>query len=106
MATVLVPSSRETDTPPAAPPRRRRAFREFRPGTLTYLSLTAVVFFSAFPLYWIVVVASLDNSAIGRVPPPLVPGAQLVENIQRLFDTVDVRQGADEHVHRVRLGRP
>ena len=46
------------------------------------------MFFSAFPLYWSVVVASLDNSAIGRVPPPLVPGAQLVENIQRLFDTV------------------
>ncbi|MGH3729585.1 MAG: carbohydrate ABC transporter permease [Micromonosporaceae bacterium] len=55
---------------------------------LTYLTLVAVVFFSAFPLYWSVVVASLDNSALGRVPPPLLPGGHLIENIQRVFTTV------------------
>ncbi len=69
-------------------PRRVRPIRLRRVGRLTYLSLTAVVFFSAFPLYWSVVVASLDNSAMGRVPPPLLPGGHLVENIQRVFTTV------------------
>lgn len=62
--------------------------RRVRPGRLTYLTLTAVVFFSAFPLYWSVVVASLDNSALGQVPPPLLPGGHLVENIGRVFTTV------------------
>jgi cellobiose transport system permease protein len=55
---------------------------------LLYLSLVAFMFFSMFPLYWSVVVASLDNSALGRVPPPFIPGAHLVDNIKRVFDTV------------------
>ncbi|ETK34641.1 carbohydrate ABC transporter permease [Microbispora sp. ATCC PTA-5024] len=56
--------------------------------TLTYLTLTAVAFFSALPLYYSVVVASRDNSALASVPPPLVPGGNLVANISRVFDTV------------------
>lgn len=53
-----------------------------------YLVLSAVMFFSMFPFYWSVVVASLDNSALGQVPPPLLPGSSLVENVRRVFDTV------------------
>ncbi|GAA0384022.1 carbohydrate ABC transporter permease [Microbispora corallina] len=56
--------------------------------TLTYLTLTGVAFFSALPLYYSVVVASRDNSALASVPPPLVPGGNLVANISRVFDTV------------------
>ncbi|RCG24016.1 carbohydrate ABC transporter permease [Sphaerisporangium album] len=56
--------------------------------TLTYLTLMAVAFFSALPLYYSVVVASRDNSALADVPPPLVPGGNLVANIGRVFDTV------------------
>jgi cellobiose transport system permease protein len=61
---------------------------ELRKRPLVYLTLIAFMFFSAFPLYWSVVVASMDNSALGKVPPPLVPGGHLIENIQRVFDTV------------------
>ncbi|MCT9930817.1 carbohydrate ABC transporter permease [Planotetraspora sp. A-T 1434] len=67
---------------------RLRRVRRLRPGPLTYLTLTAFVFFSAFPLYWSVVVASRDNSVLGRVPPPLFPGDQLIANLRRVFDTV------------------
>ncbi|WP_248963463.1 carbohydrate ABC transporter permease [Sphaerisporangium perillae] len=56
--------------------------------TLTYLTLMAVAFFSALPLYYSVVVASRDNSALAEVPPPLLPGGNLVANITRVFDTV------------------
>ncbi|GAA2795537.1 carbohydrate ABC transporter permease [Nonomuraea dietziae] len=59
-----------------------------RPGRLTYLTLTAIAFFSAFPLYYSAVVGSLDNSALGQVPPPFLPGGNLIGNIERVFTTV------------------
>jgi cellobiose transport system permease protein len=88
MATDLSSRERPTASTPRPRPLARVRKRRRRPGRLTYLTLTAVVFFSAFPLYWSIVVASLDNSAIGRVPPPLLPGGHLLENISRVFDTV------------------
>lgn len=66
---------------------RMRALRE-QPGRLAYLTLVAVLFFSGFPIYYSVVVASRDNSALASIPPPVVPGANLIENVQRVFDTV------------------
>ncbi|MGW4640225.1 carbohydrate ABC transporter permease [Sphaerisporangium sp. NPDC004334] len=56
--------------------------------TLIYLTLIAVAFFSALPLYYSVVVASRDNAALADVPPPLLPGGNLLANIGRVFDTV------------------
>jgi cellobiose transport system permease protein len=52
----------------------------------TYALLLAVVIVSAFPLYWSVVVSSRDQSAIGRYPPPLVPGGNLWDNLSAAFD--------------------
>ena len=71
-------------------PRRlsRRRPHENRPGRLVYLSLLAVVFFSAFPFYFSIVVASQDNNALGQIPPPLLPGGNLIANIERAFGTV------------------
>jgi cellobiose transport system permease protein len=80
--------------PPSLPPRRLRPRRprslphRLRPGRLAYLTMLAVLFFSGFPLYFSLVVASQDNSALGRIPPPLLPGANLVDNVRRVFDTV------------------
>nr|WP_198586824.1 carbohydrate ABC transporter permease [Glycomyces xiaoerkulensis] len=71
--------------------RKRRAHLRLmrnRPGRLAYLTLVAVMFFSGFPLYYSLVVASKDNSALAQVPPPVLPGANLVENVGRVFDTV------------------
>jgi cellobiose transport system permease protein len=55
---------------------------------LLYLSLLAVVFFSAFPFYFSLVVASQDNAVLGQTPPPLLPGGNLFTNIGRAFGTV------------------
>jgi cellobiose transport system permease protein len=66
----------------------RRRVRGYRPPRLAYLTLLAVLFFSGFPLYFSLVVASQDNSAMGRIPPPLLPGGNLVDNVRRVFDTV------------------
>ncbi|MEV6965120.1 carbohydrate ABC transporter permease [Hamadaea sp. NPDC051192] len=56
---------------------------------LAYLLLAAVVAASVFPLYWTLVVASSDNSAIGEATPPMVPGGNLAENISRVFDSTE-----------------
>jgi cellobiose transport system permease protein len=68
--------------------RRWRRRVAGKPRPFTYLVLGAVAFFSAFPLYWSVVVASHDNSALGQVPPPFLLGGNLVANVRRTFDTV------------------
>lgn len=54
----------------------------------TYLFLVAMVFFSVFPLYYSIVVASHDNSVLGQVPPPLTMGDNLFRNLERAFATV------------------
>ena len=66
--------------------------RDGKPGLLMYLTLIAFLFFSAFPFYWSIVVGSRDNSALGDVPPPFTPGGNLLDNIQRVFDTVPFGQ--------------
>ena len=97
-------SAPSPSTPPSPDPRRSdrtalpgrsdrrararlRALRE-QPGRLAYLTLVAVLFFSGFPLYYSFVVASRDNSALAQIPPPVLPGANLVENVERVFATV------------------
>jgi cellobiose transport system permease protein len=87
MAILSPPRAPQT---PAGNTGRRRKFRlrGRRPGRLVYLGLLALVFFSAFPFYYSVVVASQDNSVLGQVPPPLLPGRNLITNIARAFDTV------------------
>ncbi|MFD9734676.1 carbohydrate ABC transporter permease [Umezawaea sp. NPDC059074] len=51
--------------------------------------LVVVLAASVFPLYFSFVVASKDNSVLGEAVPPLTPGGNLIENITRVFDTVD-----------------
>ena len=73
--------------------RRRRRFtsRHFQSaGPFTYLFLLLVAILSFFPLYWSVVVASHDNSAIAEYPPVMTPGDQLFHNIGRVFNSGEV----------------
>jgi cellobiose transport system permease protein len=75
----------EPETVRPAPPRRRGRTPDSG-GWLTYAMLLAIVVFSIFPLYWSVVVSSRDQSAVGRYPPPLVPGGSLWDNLSAAFD--------------------
>jgi cellobiose transport system permease protein len=63
---------------------RRKAPDQGRFGT--YAILFGIVLFSIFPLYWSIVVSSRDQSAIGRYPPPLVPGGSLWDNLEKAFE--------------------
>jgi cellobiose transport system permease protein len=84
-----------TVTTAEAPRRRRR--RRFGPnrrfqsaGPFTYLFLLLVALLSFFPLYWSMVVASRDNSAIAEYPPVMTPGDQLFHNIGRVFNSGEI----------------
>jgi cellobiose transport system permease protein len=63
---------------------RRRSPDQARWGT--YAILFAIIIVSIFPLYWSIVVSSRDQSAIGRYPPPLVPGGSLWDNLSKAFE--------------------
>ena len=71
--------------------RRRPVSRRLgAAGPFTYLFLALAAAASMFPLYWSLVVASHDNSAISAYPPVLTPGHQLWHNLRRLFDSGEV----------------
>lgn len=80
---------------PDPPLRLRRRLiesnnRMFRASPLNYLILVITFVLSAFPLYWMVVLASRTNDEIVQLPPPLVPGGDLAGNVEKLFDAPDV----------------
>ncbi|MET8153187.1 carbohydrate ABC transporter permease [Actinoplanes sp. NPDC049668] len=56
---------------------------------LLHAVLLIAVALSAFPLYWLFVVATRTNDVIGDWPPPLLPGGNLTDNLRRLFDAED-----------------
>lgn len=51
------------------------------------LALTLVV--SAFPLYWMIVIASRTNADAVAVPPPFLPGGNLGDNIVKVLQNED-----------------
>ncbi|MEW2521587.1 carbohydrate ABC transporter permease [Actinacidiphila alni] len=58
-------------------------------GPLVYLTLSGAIVLSAFPLYWLFVIASRSNDVVGDWPPPLLPGSHLFGNMSRLFAAED-----------------
>ena len=57
------------------------------------LMLSVVTLVSAFPLYFMVVMASRSNDDITSAPPPLLPGAELWRNVERVLTNPDVTFG-------------
>ncbi|GAA2370457.1 sugar ABC transporter permease [Catellatospora methionotrophica] len=77
-------------TPAPAPKRRRRkgggaAERLWQASPLTYVTLLAAVALSMFPLYYMFVIATRTNDAIGQTPPPVTPGGEIGGNVDRLL---------------------
>ena len=75
--------------------RRRAAGRGGRlrglwdASPLTYLTLVVALVLSVFPIYWMIVVATRTNDVVADVPPPMLPGGNLGDNLSRLFDNPD-----------------
>ncbi|MFI6227994.1 carbohydrate ABC transporter permease [Micromonospora echinospora] len=61
------------------------------PGSVwSYLFLSIVVAFSAFPLYWMFVIATNTDEALAKIPPQVLPGGQLATNLREVFSMQDV----------------
>ncbi|WP_067171732.1 carbohydrate ABC transporter permease [Microtetraspora niveoalba] len=68
---------------PAARPVRLDAFRA---TPLTKVALGFAIFLSIFPLYWMIIIATRSNEDAHSMPPPLLPGGNLGENIKAVFE--------------------
>lgn len=66
-------------------PRRGVGTRLWEASPLTYLALVIACVLSIFPIVWSFLMATRDNQSAYRVPPPLLPGDQLAENVSRVF---------------------
>ncbi|TNY36533.1 carbohydrate ABC transporter permease [Thermomonospora catenispora] len=53
---------------------------------LTYITLIVGLVLSVFPIYWMIIVATRGNEIVGDVPPPMLPGGELGENVSKVFD--------------------
>jgi cellobiose transport system permease protein len=80
------------------PPKRRRRNAALMgrapastPGSLwNYLFLSLVILFSAFPLYWMLVIATGTDADLAKIPPQMLPGGQLLTNLNEVFTLEDV----------------
>lgn len=79
-----------TTVAPVAPPTttRRHGGRLGSVRWYTYAMLVGAVVVSAFPLYYMFVVASVGATAITSSPPRLLPGTNLPEITAKVFERV------------------
>jgi cellobiose transport system permease protein len=88
---VIAPGAPRDEPPGRRGPGRAAgaAGRLWRASPLTMVTLIAATILSFFPLYWMIVIASRTNDAIGDVPPPMTPGGRFVENAERVLSNQD-----------------
>ncbi|MDT5030932.1 MAG: cellobiose transport system permease protein [Actinoplanes sp.] len=67
-----------------------RAPADTRGSWRTYTTLAIVLLVSAFPIYWMFVIASSTEEAVSQVPPSVWPGSQLLVNLREVFTMQDV----------------
>ena len=58
---------------------------DFAVGGMLAAVAGIMVFISAFPFYWMFVVASNDTSAINNVPPAFLPFLQVVRALRTMM---------------------
>jgi cellobiose transport system permease protein len=79
--------------PPPVSRHNSRSAQLWRASPLTYITLVAAVAMSIFPLYFMIVGATLTNDAIGKYPPHLLPGGRFFTNLQRVWENGDANVG-------------
>ncbi|MDT4992672.1 MAG: cellobiose transport system permease protein [Actinoplanes sp.] len=67
-----------------------RAPADTRGSWRTYTFLGIVLLGSAFPIYWMFVIASSTEEAVSQIPPSVWPGSQLLINLREVFSMQDV----------------
>lgn len=80
-ATLLKPSNKLANK---ANPKWRKA------SGINYVVLSLVTFASAFPFYWMFIVASSGNEAIAKIPPAIIPGNIFMKSVNSVYENVDM----------------
>ena len=63
--------------------------QKFSFGTaVIYTVLILAALFSLFPFYWMFVMATRPSADYNSIPPAIIPGGQLVENFQKVLDSI------------------
>ncbi|WP_435372443.1 carbohydrate ABC transporter permease [Streptomyces ficellus] len=78
------------DDPVPVRRKRSRAGRTMHGGRLAYALLILAVLVSAFPFYWTIVAASRSNADLAKVPPSLLPGPNLMRNVEAVMEEADI----------------
>ena len=68
---------------------RESAATLWRATPLTYIGLLLATILSLVPIYYMFVVGTRSNDSLGQIPPPLTPGGNLLDNVERLFANPD-----------------
>ncbi|MDY7086317.1 MAG: carbohydrate ABC transporter permease [Actinomycetota bacterium] len=56
----------------------------------TYLGLSLVLLFSAFPVYWMFVISTSTDEAVAQIPPSVLPGGEFWTNANEVFTLNEV----------------
>ncbi|MBO0782983.1 MAG: carbohydrate ABC transporter permease [Ktedonobacteraceae bacterium] len=54
------------------------------------IGVALVALFFLFPFYWMIVLGTHTRPEVYQFPPPILPGSVLLENFQRLIDTINL----------------
>jgi cellobiose transport system permease protein len=79
-----------------APVSRRRAVfmgrspQDTKGTKWNYVFLIIMLAVSAFPLYWMFVIATATEADVSRIPPKIFPGGELMNNLRELFTLQEV----------------
>ncbi len=89
---------RPTTTLPGVPPRARKrgkmpAAHLWKASPLTYLTLVVALVLSAFPIYFMLIGATVTNDALKAVPPPFLPGSHFFTNLKTVWENEDAHIG-------------
>ncbi|GAA2856117.1 carbohydrate ABC transporter permease [Streptosporangium fragile] len=76
-------------TRPRPAPRSAAPNRIWDAGPLTKVVLAFALVLSAFPIYYMFIMATRTNDEALDTPPPLLPGGTLGENVERLLAADD-----------------
>jgi cellobiose transport system permease protein len=68
---------------------RESAAALWQASPMTYVALVLAALLSLFPIYYMFVVGTRSNDSLGQIPPPVTPGGNFFDNIERLFANPD-----------------
>ena len=69
--------------------KNKRTIRFSAGKLLVYIFLSIASILSLFPFYWMFVMATRPSSAFNSIPPTITPGNMLVENFNKVLNSID-----------------